>query len=78
MYLPPNSPFLNLIKYVFIKLKNYVVHGQTKNKKKLINLIYNWFITISPDDCDGYYEKMLKYISKCLTISTSIMPYGFI
>lgn len=66
LYLPPYSPFLNPIENAFSKWKNYVIRAGSRNESELKIQIETGFLTISQTDCDGYYRKMLRYVSRCL------------
>ena len=47
--------------------KTMYCEGHPKNMFGLNVLIDNGFNNITPDDCDGYYQKMLSYISRALS-----------
>lgn len=66
LYLPPYSPFLNPIENCFSKWKNYVIRRQSRNEEELFNYINSGFEMITSSDCTGYFQKMLRYIVKCL------------
>ena len=63
-YLPPYSPFLNPIENVFSVWKNLVIRRQSKNEKDLKIAISECFQEISTSHCDGFYRKMLGYVTR--------------
>ena len=62
LYLPPYTPMLNPIVSCFSKWKNSVLRGEARTEVQLKNLIDSGFISITEEDCDGYYRKMLRYL----------------
>ena len=65
LFLPPYSPFLNIIENWFAKWKNYVLRGQARNEDELQVLINSGFNSIENSDCEGYFRKMLRCIERC-------------
>ncbi|KAG0440220.1 hypothetical protein DMUE_1900 [Dictyocoela muelleri] len=61
-YLPPYSPFINIIQGFFSKLKNYVIRKEVANELELFGVIQEGFYTISSADTNGLCRNMLRYI----------------
>jgi transposase len=65
-FIPPYSPFLNPIENMFSQWKQKVKSCRPNNEKELMEMIDSSFDTISPEDCAGYYRRLLKMLSRCL------------
>lgn len=63
LYLPPYSPFLNIIENVFSKWKNNVKRSNPNSVDELFTAINNSMELITTSDCMGYFQHMLKYVS---------------
>ncbi|KAG0434890.1 hypothetical protein DMUE_4988 [Dictyocoela muelleri] len=61
-YLPPYSPFLNIIEGCFPKWKNYVIRKEVVNELELLGVIQEGFNTISSSDTNGFWRNILRYI----------------
>lgn len=72
VYLPPYSPFLNPIENMFAKWKQSIRRERPENETRLFELIENIKLTISEDDCSGFYRNMLGFLPKCLKRETII------
>lgn len=66
LLLPPYSPFLNPIENLFSKWKNNIRQARPQGEVELFNLINNVSILITPEDCNGYYQHMRRFITKCI------------
>ena len=64
MYLPPYSPFLNLIENLFNQFKYYVKRSSLTTPEEVFNGISLASQAIS--DCQNYYSHMMTYIPKCI------------
>ena len=62
-YLPPYSPFLNPIENVFSVWKNLVIRKKCQNEVDLKDAIESCFSDITYEHCDGFYRKMLRYVT---------------
>ena len=66
LFLPPYSPFLNIIENGFSKWKNSVINLKPTNEDKLIEYINNAASFFTITDFQGYFRNMLRYISRSL------------
>jgi len=66
LYLPPYSPFLNPIEYMFSKWKEIVKRMSPTWEMDLLQAIEDGANMITSNDCEGYYRNMLSYITRCL------------
>ncbi|KAG0423398.1 Histone-lysine N-methyltransferase SETMAR, partial [Dictyocoela muelleri] len=62
LYLPPYSPFLNIIENVFSKWKNYVKRSAPKTEEELFSFINQGYSMITESDCNGFFRKMPGYM----------------
>ena len=67
IYLPPYSPFLNPIENMFSKWKEHVKRCSPQNEEELFSLIEEGSRLITAEDTEGYFRKMLSYISRCIS-----------
>ena len=66
-YLPPYSQFLNQIKNLFCKWKDYTKELNPNNEAELIAGIENGRELITRSDCEGYFRNMTRYISRSIS-----------
>ncbi|KRH92084.1 putative Mariner transposable element, partial [Pseudoloma neurophilia] len=64
LYLPPYSPFLNLIENLFSKRKEIIQQMAPNNEQDLFSAINTATTQISNQNCRGFYNNMLRYILK--------------
>lgn len=65
-FLPPYSPFLNMIDNIFSQWKERVRGGNPKNEAELMQLIQESSQTITPDNTKAFFKHMLEYVPKCI------------
>ncbi|KAF7676602.1 hypothetical protein CDIK_4510 [Cucumispora dikerogammari] len=63
LFLSPYSLFLNPIKNLFSKSKQYVKQERVNNQKELFAANERSFRVISPINCNRYYRHMLGFLS---------------
>lgn len=63
VFLPVYSPFLNPIENFFSKWKALVKSCNPKNQEELENFMTSCLSQFTPNDFDGYYRNMKRYIN---------------
>ncbi|CAG8644429.1 12916_t:CDS:2, partial [Racocetra fulgida] len=53
LYLPPYSPFLNLIENWFSKVKDSVARNRLRDRETILNRMNNAFNNVTEEDCEG-------------------------
>ncbi len=66
MYHPPYSPSLYPIENAFSKWKNFVARGNCLSDTELKERLLNGFGSITPENCAGFFRKMLRCLPRCL------------
>lgn len=56
VFLPPYSPELNPIEEAWSKFKQYLKRAKARTVKDLLDAMDKASKTISPDDCEGYFQ----------------------
>ncbi|KAI5151222.1 hypothetical protein ENBRE01_1981 [Enteropsectra breve] len=62
LYLPPYSPFLNLIENMFSKWKQFIRARNPVSEEGLLELIDQGAILISNENCAGFFRHMLRFL----------------
>ncbi|KRH95030.1 hypothetical protein M153_500003141 [Pseudoloma neurophilia] len=65
LFLPPYSPFLNIIENCFSKWKNQVKRSNSNTVQELLTAINTELNCITQSDLQGYYRKMISYLPRC-------------
>jgi transposase len=65
-FMPPYSPFLNPIENMFSQWKQKTKSCRPNNEEELMKMIDSSFAEINPEDCAGYYRRLLEMLSRCL------------
>lgn len=58
------SPFLNSIENAFSRWKNLVNRAGSRSREDLLHSIRSGFINVTPNDCNGYWMNMRKYLRR--------------
>ncbi|KII69575.1 hypothetical protein RF11_01200 [Thelohanellus kitauei] len=66
VYLPPYSPFIHPIEYMFSKWKGEKRNKRSENSEELYQTITTASSLITSSDCSGYYSHIFRYINRCL------------
>jgi hypothetical protein len=61
LFLPPYSPFLNPIEFVFSKIKGHVCQAVFHTKEELCQAITNALLLVSAQDARGWFTFMVCY-----------------
>ncbi|SPO19660.1 uncharacterized protein UTRI_10004 [Ustilago trichophora] len=61
-FLPPYSPWLNIAKNVFSKIKPIVSRQQLTEHSGLVNLISNTLSTVTGDNCRGWIREATRWL----------------
>ncbi|PIO77715.1 hypothetical protein TELCIR_00126 [Teladorsagia circumcincta] len=70
VYLPPYSPFLNLIENMFSKWKEYVRRARPQNQPNPLELIESG--ANMGTGCGAFFRNMMDYVTRCLRRETII------
>jgi transposase len=65
-FLPPYSPQLNPIEYMFKKVKIAVTHDLAQTQEHLVTLIERALRTVTQQDCAGWYRESIRQYFKCI------------
>jgi transposase len=65
-YLPPYSPQLNPIEYMFKKVKTFVTHALAQTTEHLVTLVERGLRTVTVQDCAGWYRESTRQYFKCI------------
>jgi transposase len=66
LFLPPYSPFLNMIENLFSKWKEAVCRSSPKNEVELFGAIDSASGLITDEDCQNCFRNMLSFIRRCI------------
>jgi transposase len=65
LFLPPYSPMLNPIEYLFSKIKNSVRRASCKDEAQLMNAIRNAVTSVTATDCEDCLGHSLLFFDQC-------------
>jgi hypothetical protein len=64
-FTPAYSPHLNPIEAMFLKWKWMIKQGEKNNHQQLLSIIDEASKKITPKDCKGYYDEVMRWNVHC-------------